>query len=990
LALKLWTRSRNVGAIIDSMESRTLFSTFVVNTVSDTPTAGLLDFRQAVAAANAHAGADTITFAPSVFTTGTLHTIKLLSGQIVFSDTTGATTVSGPGSSVLAVNGNKNGRVFQVNKNATVSLSGMVITNGFLSASALTQGGGIYNAGKLTVVGCTVSNNTASGGDGATGFDAQGGGIYNAGSLNLSSSTITGNIAYSGNSFDPGNSNGDVSGGGIYTATAITITASTISSNTAQISPGSNQSQYGNAYGGGIYAGASLTLNTVYLANNTATGGQRNDPSDYSAGHAGSAFGGGVYATVGTTLTVQSSTISGNSANGGEAFYSTAGFAYGGGVFAAGSVTLTGSTVASNTATGGGGEVTEPAGGGGIFSDGNVTASSSTINNNTATGGAGDNVDGLSPGPAGALGMAGGIDSDGKLSLTNSTVANNSALGGKGGPGEDDAGANLLAGGKGGNATAGGMYVAGGMLLKSSTISGNIAAGGKGATGGSGMPNGANGTGTGGGVTIISGTAVADNTIISANHGTSDLDGGLSSTSAHNLVGTGSGLVNGSDGNKVGVTNPKLSSLGSYGGPTQTMPPVSGSPAIDAGSNALLGGLTLDQRGFPRISGSATDIGSVEFGNASISGTVFNDSNANGKKDAGENGLGGIKLFIDLNQDGSPDNGDPVVTTNSSGNFTFSNLPAGTYRVWEETPVGYRVDSPVSFFSDVTVQAGKAVTGVLFADTQKILLSGNVFNDLNGNQVQDSGESGLAGWKVYVDTNNSGIYQAGDPTVTTSANGSWQFTNLSAGTAIVRVVPQSGWTQTTPSIGYFKFVTGPGAIRVNNAFGEQKTAVVLNSESRQVHAAGGSLSQTFTSTGTGVFDKTASVTAASNDGGTSSITSDISTSAVSFNGDVTATGNNDTGFANATVDVKFTVSSNINYSLKYTAAGNDFTLELKKLNNGGAYVVAPIGSQANVQSYNGTKTGTLAAGQYELYFIGAKDTTGSPYFLSTYNVSLTL
>jgi hypothetical protein len=55
--------------------------------------------------------------------------------------------------------------------------------------------------------------------------------------------------------------------------------------------------------------------------------------------------------------------------------------------------------------------------------------------------------------------------------------------------------------------------------------------------------------------------------------------------------------------------NPLLAPLGNYGGPTQTMPPLGGSPAIDAGGPTAL---TIDQRGFPRVSGLAPDLGAVE------------------------------------------------------------------------------------------------------------------------------------------------------------------------------------------------------------------------------------------------------------------------------------------------------------------------------------------------------------------------------------------
>ncbi len=59
---------------------------------------------------------------------------------------------------------------------------------------------------------------------------------------------------------------------------------------------------------------------------------------------------------------------------------------------------------------------------------------------------------------------------------------------------------------------------------------------------------------------------------------------------------------------------PLLAPLGKYGGPTQTMPPLRGSPALDAGGTTIL---DTDQRGLPRLFGSAVDIGAVEANTAS-------------------------------------------------------------------------------------------------------------------------------------------------------------------------------------------------------------------------------------------------------------------------------------------------------------------------------------------------------------------------------------
>ncbi len=61
-------------------------------------------------------------------------------------------------------------------------------------------------------------------------------------------------------------------------------------------------------------------------------------------------------------------------------------------------------------------------------------------------------------------------------------------------------------------------------------------------------------------------------------------------------------------GTAASPLNPLLAPLGNNGGPTQTMPPLPGSPALDAASS----GLATDQRGVARPQGGNFDIGAVE------------------------------------------------------------------------------------------------------------------------------------------------------------------------------------------------------------------------------------------------------------------------------------------------------------------------------------------------------------------------------------------
>jgi hypothetical protein len=97
------------------------------------------------------------------------------------------------------------------------------------------------------------------------------------------------------------------------------------------------------------------------------------------------------------------------------------------------------------------------------------------------------------------------------------------------------------------------------------------------------------------------------NTILASN-APGNLSGTITSASCFNLSSDGTcPNLPGSKNN----TAPKLGPLADNGGPTLTMALLPGSPAIDAGDNTVA--QPTDQRRFPRLVGSAIDIGAYEY-----------------------------------------------------------------------------------------------------------------------------------------------------------------------------------------------------------------------------------------------------------------------------------------------------------------------------------------------------------------------------------------
>ena len=185
-------------------------------------------------------------------------------------------------------------------------------------------------------------------------------------------------------------------------------------------------------------------------------------------------------------------------------------------------------------------------------------------------------------------------------------------------------------------------------------------------------------------------------------------------------------------------------------------------------------------------------------GGASISGSVFTDTNGNGTQNAGETGTAGATVGLDLNLDGTPD---ITTTTDAGGNYTFTGLVPGTYRVRVQTQTGQGVSTTLP--SDVVATVGQTTQNVTFgvaaATSIGGTISGTLFNDTNGNGTRDTGEAGVSGATVFLDANANGTLDAGEISVASGANGAYSLTSAANGTFNLRAVPTGSFTGSTSS-----------------------------------------------------------------------------------------------------------------------------------------------------------------------------------------------
>jgi uncharacterized repeat protein (TIGR01451 family) len=185
-----------------------------------------------------------------------------------------------------------------------------------------------------------------------------------------------------------------------------------------------------------------------------------------------------------------------------------------------------------------------------------------------------------------------------------------------------------------------------------------------------------------------------------------------------------------------------------------------------------------------------------------IGDTIWQDLDADGSQSVNEPGLSGV--IVELS-DGTCTVGVncPTRTTDSNGYYLFDDQPTGTYIVIVRTaslPGGavQTGDPDGTFDNQTTINA--STPGVYinadFGYRGTGSIGDYVWNDMNGNAAQDTGEVGLSYVQVYIDANGNNTYDSGEPTTYTNSLGFYQFNWLFYGAYSIRTVPPAGMNQT--------------------------------------------------------------------------------------------------------------------------------------------------------------------------------------------------
>ncbi|MGC4032452.1 MAG: SdrD B-like domain-containing protein [Tepidisphaeraceae bacterium] len=218
-----------------------------------------------------------------------------------------------------------------------------------------------------------------------------------------------------------------------------------------------------------------------------------------------------------------------------------------------------------------------------------------------------------------------------------------------------------------------------------------------------------------------------------------------------------------------------------------------------------------------------------------LTGTLWEDADADGVKDSTEAVTGSRVVYIDDNANGTLDSGEKSTTSDASGVYTFNSLTAGTYKVTRVFPAGYKLSNNSAGYVTATVTAGGTTSGVNLGTTKATTtpttptpttggITGTLFEDADADGTWDSTEVVTGSRVVFIDTNANGTLDSGEKSTTSDAKGVFSFTGLTAGSYKVSRVFPAGYKLSNNSLGYVTASVTAGKTTTGVNLGTTKTA----------------------------------------------------------------------------------------------------------------------------------------------------------------------
>ena len=211
-----------------------------------------------------------------------------------------------------------------------------------------------------------------------------------------------------------------------------------------------------------------------------------------------------------------------------------------------------------------------------------------------------------------------------------------------------------------------------------------------------------------------------------------------------------------------------------------------------------------------------------------IEGTVWNDADADGEQDTSEDGLAGRKVYVDVNDSGTWNSGEPDGVTDSDGEYVIYDVLPGDYTVRQVVPADWAQTYPAGGDGHaIHVETYDIIQDVDFgSEYMRATIRGTVWHDADGQDDMDPEEIGLIGWRVYVDLDEDGRWDPGEPKGVTDIDGNYVIESVLPGNG--RVVTQDtpeGWELTHPGApGTYARDLDPGQELNGRVFGNQPLA----------------------------------------------------------------------------------------------------------------------------------------------------------------------